>query len=170
MGDSTLSIADFERAMAALFCSLQAKTSREQFQFADSDFDRIGWLLTQVGKPQWGHRPRTYAVLRMIDRIDLFDIFILEGLKDIAFPYTDSRLPLSLSPTAKARFLRAQNSVLTKASDLEKIDGRHRHLDQDADAYFNILKILGRGGSGEVHHVRSKLSLEDYAVCNVASE
>jgi hypothetical protein len=43
-------------------------------------------------------------------------------------------------------------------------------IDQNADAYFNILKILGRGGFGEVHHVRSKLSLEEYAVCNVASE
>ena len=82
----------------------------------------------QVGKPQWSYRPRTYAVLRMIDRMDLFDTFILDGLKDIAFPYSDSRLPNSLNPTAKAKFLQAQNSVLTKASDLEKSDGRHRHL------------------------------------------
>jgi hypothetical protein len=124
MGDSSLSIADFERAMAALFRLPEAKQS----QFADSDFDMMSRLLTQVGKPQWSYRPRTYAVLRMIDRIDLFDTFILEGLKDIAFPYTDSRLPTSLSPTAKAKFLQAQNLVLTKASDLEKSDGRHRHL------------------------------------------
>ena len=110
--------------MAALFRPPEAKQS----QFADSDFDMMSWLLTQVGKPQWSYRPRTYAVLRMIDRIDLFDTFILEGLKDIAFPYTDSRLPTSLSPTAKAKFLQAQNLVLTKASDLEKSDGRHRHL------------------------------------------
>lgn len=124
MGDSSLSIADFERAMAALFRPPEAKQS----QFADSDFDNMSRLLAQVGKPQWSYRPRTYAVLRMIDRIDLFDPFILEGLKDIAFPYTDSRLPTSLSPTAKAKFLQAQNLVLTKASDLEKSDGRHRHL------------------------------------------
>ena len=110
--------------MAALFRPPEAKQS----QFADSDFDMMSRLLTQVGKPQWSYRPRTYAVLRMIDRIDLFDTFILEGLKDIAFPYTDSRLPTSLSPTAKAKFLQAQNLVLTKASDLEKSDGRHRHL------------------------------------------
>ena len=43
-------------------------------------------------------------------------------------------------------------------------------IDQDADASFNVLKVLGRGGFGEVHHVRSKLSLEEYAVCNVDSE
>jgi hypothetical protein len=124
MGDSNLSIADFERAMAALFRPPEAKQS----QFADSDFNMMSRLLTQVGKPQWSYRPRTYAVLRIIDRIDLFDTFILEGLKDIAFPYTDSRLPTSLSPTTKAKFLEAQNLVLTKAFDLEKSDGRHRHL------------------------------------------
>ena len=124
MGNSTLPIADFERAMAALFRPPEAKQS----QFADSDISMISRLLTQVGKPQWSYRPRTYAVLRIIDRIDLFDAFILEGLKDIAFPYTNSRLPASLSPTAKAKFLEAQNLVLTKASDLEKSNGQHRHL------------------------------------------
>ena len=125
MEDSSISIPDFERAMAALFSAAEANRCR----FTDSDFDTMSGLLTQVGKPpQWCHRPRTYAVLRMIDRIDLFDTFISDGLKDIAFPYTDSRLPNSLSPTAKAKFLLTQNLVLTKASDLEKSDGRHRHL------------------------------------------
>jgi hypothetical protein len=124
MGDSTLAIADFEKAMAVLFRATEAKWS----QFADSDFDMMSQLLTQVGKSQWSCRPRAYAVLRMIDRIDLFDTFILEGLKDIAFPYTDNRLPNSLTPAAKAKFLQAQNLVLTKASDLEKSGGRHRHL------------------------------------------
>ncbi|KAI9774565.1 MAG: hypothetical protein M1840_002814 [Geoglossum simile] len=155
----TLSIADFERAVAALLSPIETKQSH----FADSDFDALGRLLFQVGKPQWSYRPRTYAVLRMIDRVDLFDAFILEGLKDIAFPYVDSRLPTSLNPTVKVKFLQAQKLVLTKASDLEKSDGRHRHLDRDADAYFYILRVLGRGGFGEVDHVRSKLSLEEYA-------
>ncbi|KAI9764123.1 MAG: hypothetical protein M1840_008683 [Geoglossum simile] len=160
MENSSLSVSDFERAMTVLFSAAEANQSR----FADSDFDKMRRLLAQVGKPpQWCDRPRTYTVLRMIDRIDLFDTFISDGLKDIAFPYANSRLPHSLSPTAKAKLLQAQNLVLTKASDLEKSDGRHRHLDQDADAHFIILKILGRGGSGEVHHVRSKLSLEEYA-------
>ncbi|KAI9767148.1 MAG: hypothetical protein M1839_004621 [Geoglossum umbratile] len=154
-----LAIADFERAMEELF--LPAKT--ERFRFADSHFDTISRLLSQVGKPQWSQRPRTYAVLRMIGRVDLFDAFVLDGLKDITFPYADSRLPASLSPTAKAQFLQAQKMVLTKASDLEKSDGRHRHLDLDADAHFYILRILGRGAFGEVDHVRSKLSLEEYA-------
>jgi hypothetical protein len=136
MESSSLSISDFERAMAALFSAAEAKRSR----FADSDFDKMGWLLAQVGKPpQWSYRPRTYAVLRMIDRIDLFDTFISDGLKDIAFPYTDSRLPHSLSPTTKAKFLQAQNLVLTKASDLEKSNGRHRHLGLWFDSFIRLL-------------------------------
>jgi len=182
MEGPTLAIADFERVMVALFLPVEAKRSR----FADSDFDMMTRLLSQVGKPRWSCRPRTYAVLRMIDQIDLFDAFILDGLKDVAFPYTDSRLPTSLSPTAKAKFLQAQKLVLTKASDLEKSDGRHRHLglwssalslpiadksiDQDADAHFHSIRIFGRGGFGQVDHVRSKLSLEEYAVRNFTSE
>jgi serine/threonine protein kinase len=43
-------------------------------------------------------------------------------------------------------------------------------VDEDADTHYYILKILGRGGFGEVYHVRSKLSLEEYAVCNYESE
>ena len=124
MEDYALAIAGFEKAMAVLFPATEA----ERLQFADSDFDMMSQLLTQVGKPQWSCRPRTYAVLRMIDRIDLFDTFLLEGLKDIAFPYTESRLPNSLTPATKTKFLQAQNLVLTKASDLEKSGGRHRHL------------------------------------------
>jgi hypothetical protein len=136
MGNPSLSISDFERAMAALFSAAEANQS----QFADSDFDKVRRLLAQVGKPpQWCYRPRTYAVLRMIDRIDLFNTFISDGLKDIAFPYTDSRLPHSLSPTAKAKFLQAQNLVLTKASDLEKSDGRHRHLSSWFDSFIWLL-------------------------------
>lgn len=132
MEDSTLGIANFEKAMAIVFRPIETKGS----QFADSDFDMMSQLLNQVGKPQWSYRPRTYAVLRMIDRIDLFDTFILEGLKDIAFPYTDSRLPNSLSPAAKAKFLQAQNLVLTRASDLEKSGGRHRHLGLQFDSFI----------------------------------
>jgi hypothetical protein len=135
MGDPTLSIADFERAMAVLFIPIEAKLA----QFVDSDFDMISRLLGQVGKPQWSYRPRTYAVLRMIDRIDLFDTFILEGLKDIALPYTDSRLPTSLSLTARSKFLQAQDLVLTKASDLEKSDGRHRHLGLWFDCFTSLI-------------------------------
>jgi hypothetical protein len=134
MGDSTLAIADFEKAIASLFRSIEL----EQSQFADSDFDTISHLLTQVGKHQWSHRPRTYTVLRKIDRLDLFDAFILEGLKDIAFPYEDSRLPNALSPTAKAKFLQAQDLVLTKATDLEKSNSRHRHLGSRFDSFIAL--------------------------------
>lgn len=57
---------------------------------------------------------------------------------------------------------------LVLSSDLQ-LSIADKATDQDADTYFDILKILGRGGFGEVHHVRSKLSLEEYAVCNIAT-
>lgn len=74
----------------------------------------------------------------MIDNTDLFDAFILKGLKDIPFPYMDYWLSNSLSSAAKVKFLRAKNLALTRASDLEKIDSRHslRHLGLWIDSFI----------------------------------
>lgn len=57
---------------------------------------------------------------------------------------------------------------LTLSSDLSSLIDET--IDHDADAHFDILKILGRGGFGEMHHVRSKLSLDEYAVSNNVNE
>jgi hypothetical protein len=55
--------------------------------------------------------------------------FVVDGLFDIAFPYTEGRLPTALaSPTARHMFLEKQSLVLTKATDLENSGGRHRHF------------------------------------------
>lgn len=156
MAESTISPETFEKAMKKLFAKPK---------FAESDFDQVSELLSQIGKEDWSYRPRTYAVLRIIDRIDLFDNFIIEGLKDIAFPYSANQLPQAFNGhSIRSRFLEKQNLVLTKALDLEIEGGRHRHFAQDADMHFDNLGLLGRGGFGEVHHVRSKLSREEYAV------
>ena len=157
MANSITSPEIFEHAMASLFVASE---------FTDSDFDKMSQLLLQLGKVEWSYRPRTYAVLRMIDQVDLFDSIIAEGLKDIAFPYTPEQLPQALnSPSLRSKFLENQKMVSTKATDLENKSGRHRHFAQDADIHFDNLGILGRGGFGEVHHVRSKLSREEFAVC-----
>ena len=72
---------DFERAMASLFPPAGGNTSR----FADSDIDKISRLLVQVGKLEWSVRPRTYAVLRLIGRVDIFEVFISDSLKSRRF-------------------------------------------------------------------------------------
>ena len=140
-----VSSADFERAMSQFFREGVAPRA----QFVDSDFESISRLLAQWGKPHWSCRPRTYAVLRMIDRIDLFEDFISHGLKDIAFPYTENRLPPPLNPSAKAKFLRAQSSVVTKASDLERIEGRHRHLGVSILFFHTFHRSVLTSSSGE---------------------
>ncbi|KAI9891084.1 MAG: hypothetical protein M1814_003283 [Vezdaea aestivalis] len=145
----------FEAAMRPIFTSTA---------FAEKDYDRITRLLVQFGKQDWSYRPRTYAVLRLIDKVDVLDGFVAEGLKDIAFPYTLERLPSSISnQNARHRFIEMQKRVLTKAMDLEHSKGRHRHFGKSADVHFDMIRLLGRGASGEVHHVRSKLSREEYA-------
>ncbi|KAI9892918.1 MAG: hypothetical protein M1814_001077 [Vezdaea aestivalis] len=155
MAESELDLEAFDNAMSSMF---------SKSAFKDSDFDQMSQLLSQIGKVQWSHRPRTYAVLRMIDRVDLMVDFVAEGAKDIALPYSMSRLPHALNtPTLRHRFLEKQESVLTKATDLEVAMGRHRHFSESADVHFDILERLGQGGYGEVHRVRSKLSREEYA-------
>lgn len=60
----------------------------------------------------------------MIDEVDLLNTYY-GWYETLRFPYTDSRLPNSLSLTALAKLLHTRNLVLTKASNLEKINGRH---------------------------------------------
>lgn len=152
-----LSADELETAMEPLFASPS---------FSEADFDRMRALLQQrPGKMAWSLRPRHYAVLRIINRLDLMSEFVEEGLKDIAFPYRDGRLPDSLANKAvRFDFLEKQRLVLTKAKDLETAEGRHRHFDHNGDDHFELERELGRGTFGIVHHVRSKLSGAEYAV------
>lgn len=148
---------DFEEAIKPIFASSS---------FSESDFDRIANLLARRGRVEWSYRPRHYAVLRMIDRLDLMFDLVSDGVKDIALPYPSSRMPQVLN-TASVRlhFLEKQDLVLTDAKNFEIAGGRHQHLDHDGDIYFDILRELGFGKFGTVHRVRSKLSRQEYAVC-----
>lgn len=94
------------------------------------NFDRIKNLLMAIGKESWAVRPRTYAVLHMMNRTDLMDGFIEEDLRDIHFPYSETRLPAFLSEMSDRRaFIEAQVQVLSDAKAVESMeDGRHRHF------------------------------------------
>ena len=127
MEDHPISAAEFETAMESLFLSKSGNSTPDGFN--DVDFDKIGHFLKQVGKQSWSVRPRTYVVLRLINQVHLLDAFVVDGLKDIAFPYQASRLPAALkSPTVRTDFLQKQALVLTRAADLETSGGRHRHF------------------------------------------
>lgn len=117
---------------------------------SDSTFKHITELLNHLeshrGYQGWKTRPRTYTVLRNIDRLDLFPHFIDRDVKDIAFPYTLDKLPdLIQDDDSRDKFLRHQKYVLTDASQLE--EGRHAFTKNGADI-FHLVRHLGRGGYG----------------------
>lgn len=95
----------------------------------ESIFDKIRDLLDLVGKPEWSQRPRTYAVLLMIDRLDVLDAFVEGGLFDIEFPYHKNRLPTPLDQKSRDQFVSIQSLVLTKSTELEI--GKHRHFSKN---------------------------------------
>ncbi|ORX98189.1 kinase-like domain-containing protein [Clohesyomyces aquaticus] len=154
---------DFEVAVSSLLSLVGHSATSTAPPYSDDVFDKLSRYVEQAGKVQWSLRPRTYLVLRLINRLDSMDAFVLDGLFDIALPYTYSRLPVSLSPGPRNSFLEKQELVMTKAGDLEIEGGRHRHFSSAAETNFVVVKELGRGYSGVVDHVRSKLSMEEYA-------
>jgi hypothetical protein len=97
--------------------------------FSDEIMDTLAGLLYAVGKHAWSERPRTYLVLRLIDEVKAMDNFVLGGLKDIDFPYSDATIPACIKgPMARHGFMQKQRYVLSeRSSDLVK-EGRHRHL------------------------------------------
>ncbi|KAF2500577.1 hypothetical protein BU16DRAFT_251974 [Lophium mytilinum] len=159
--DTSLSVEVFESVVSPIFEGSEA--------LADADIDTISDLLILRGKEEWALRPRTYAVLRMMNRLDAMGTFIHYRLNDFNIPYTVDRLLSVFSDySSRESFVEKQTLVVTKESgkayDLERNRGRHRHFAYDADSHFVVIRRLGRGGFGEVDCVRSKLSLREYAV------
>jgi hypothetical protein len=133
-------------------------------KFREDDIREISDVLLHHGMYSWSRIPRIYITLRLINQIAAIEAFIALGITDLAFPFTHATLPEALqSPKVRSDFLIAQDSVLTKALDLEKEDGRHRHLASCSDAPFQKLAELGKGGYGYVDKVRSTISHREYA-------
>jgi hypothetical protein len=117
----------------------------------DDAFEEISDLLLNIGhKESWSRRPRTYAVLRMMNSVPHMDAFETYGLNDTAFPYRTKRdLPPELqSPDMSELFLWYQKYVLCDVCDLEKEkEGRHISV-KDGERLFRWHAKLGRGQSG----------------------
>lgn len=129
-GEQPLSADEFEVVMANLITTAEANKRRDR-PFTDADFDNIARLLSRVGKPSWGQIPRTYLVLRLIDETSLMDDFVLNGVKDINFPYSLDKLPefvIGRGPGVAQNFVAKQALVLSpKTKDLTR-GGKHRHI------------------------------------------
>lgn len=134
----------------------------------DETFRRISDLLkhleSHIKAQGWSSRPRTYTVLRNIGREDLMSEFITLGLKDYSFPYSVEKIPeILIGDSLREKFMKAQNHVLTDASQLENgPEGRHAHTKRGEDLFY-FRKHLGSGGYGSVDWVWSRLSSNEYA-------
>ncbi|OBT95560.1 hypothetical protein VE01_05901 [Pseudogymnoascus verrucosus] len=145
-------------------CTPEVADSGELQPILDQAFDVISDILYyDLKKEQWARRPRTYALLSMIHAVKEMDAFISLGHTDISLPYeTKTSLPRDLqSPEMFSKFCQFQHYVLSTAYDLEK--GGHCTV-KDGNSFFksNIEKI-GKGGSGTVEKVQSKLTGIIYA-------
>ncbi|KAL8681758.1 MAG: hypothetical protein Q9186_002146 [Xanthomendoza sp. 1 TL-2023] len=157
---------DIEKALSQLCAppGIDKKTG-SQPSISDTTFKRIAELLNHLQAHQYSHgwsdRPRTYTVLRNINRLDLFPKFIDHGLNDISFPYTIEKLPdLIQEDSLQDKFLRHQRYILTDASQLE--DGVHA-LTKNGDDLYRLIRHLGRGGFGSVDQVWSRMSFREFA-------
>ena len=142
---------DIEKALSQ-FCAPPGvdRKTRLQPSISDNTFKRIAELLAHLQAHYhttgWSDRPRTYNVLRNINRLDLFQHFIDLGLKDISFPYTVEKIPdLIHEDGLKDKFLKHQRYILTNASHLE--NGQHA-LTKNGDDLYSLIRHLGRGGFG----------------------
>lgn len=123
---------------------------------------------------EWDDRPRTYALFRMLggdQQSDHVTSFIKERLHDILLPWDIHFLPEQVknNEVLLDRFLLVQPLVLSNPqslvpannSETHDVDA-HRHI-TDGEAFFDIKKKLGSGGSGQVDAVISKLTGAVYA-------
>ena len=130
----------------------------------DAQFRQLAEFCNRAGYPQWGLRPRTFAVLRMIGCPEAIEYFIEERLTDVFLPYSEDNLPSFLNGQARWHFLDCQNYVLNgRAAALEKIGEPHQHVEGSADDYFVYVEDLGAGGFGEVDSVIGEMSLMEFA-------
>jgi hypothetical protein len=132
--------------------------------FSEEDIRQISEVLRRYGRQSWSRIPRIYITLRLTDQLSAIDIFLDGSITDVSFPFSQRTLPEALkSPQIRSLFLEKQGSILSKALDLEREDGRHRHLASSDDTPFEKIAELGKGAHGYVDHVRSNTSYKEYA-------
>ena len=116
---------------------------------SDGDIEEIAHCLRDLDFEDACDRPRTFAILYMMNRQDLLPAFKIAGRLDNAFPYVDRpSLPPSMRKDGEAsrRFLELQSHVMSTACAMEKgVDGPHV-LTESGDMFFKSLGVLGKGG------------------------
>lgn len=149
-----------QQGLASLFTTPLDSSHR----YTDIEIIQIATYLKNTGQPDWGLVPRLYTVLRLIDGLDLLDVFVQQGITDIWFPFGQTTLPRVLSPSIKANFLKYQEVVLSKSLLFEKSpERRHAAFLKDEPLPYEVVGKLGAGAHGQVDKVLSTISHKEYA-------
>ncbi|KAK3202007.1 hypothetical protein GRF29_164g1390648 [Pseudopithomyces chartarum] len=131
--------------------------------FTDAEIMKVSTLLSYTNL-QYSKLPRTYIVLRSINRLDLLDRIILAGFSDFLFPASDKTLPAFLDQSIRKEFCNSQHLILTKSMDLEKgQEGKHCHFKKGDELLLEERGALGHGSYGQVDKVVSLISFKEYA-------
>lgn len=154
------------KALDPLFPKSADGTPTRTESFTDTEFKRIAEVLNLTRKIAWGKVPRTYALLRMIGRLDHLDDLIALNVTDINIPYSTNNLPSCLSPSARSAFRAKQHLVLTNSMELERgRDGQHVHIENLDNLQLETRGFLGEGGGcARVEKVFSAMSCRLYAL------
>lgn len=153
-----------ERSIENIFAPYLKPAEGTRKALTELDVRQISDGLSRMGKDSWSRVPRLYTVLRMVNQVQVIDSFVAQGVSDIWFPFSLKTIPETLrSPSSRFEFLEAQNLVLTKAFDLEREDGKHRHFWKAEDVPMRKIEELGKGGFGYVDRVVSTITHKEYA-------
>ena len=111
-------------------------------------FDDVSSRLeSQVQKPEWTNRPRTWYILDQIKRVDAMEAFIAQGLNDTSIPYKGrSSLPNTLNADEAYDFLKWQDSVISDVLCLER--GKHVRITNGDVLFESNRPKLGVGSQG----------------------
>ncbi|KAL9616062.1 MAG: hypothetical protein Q9160_009033, partial [Pyrenula sp. 1 TL-2023] len=153
-----------ERGIELFFAPYLLSNSTKSKRLSESDVRHVSDGLYRMGRESWSRVPRIYAVLRIINQVQVIDAFITQGISDLWFPFSHKTLPECLrSPSSRFEFLDVQELVLTKALDLEREDGRHRYFSKTEEVPLRKIEELGKGGFGYVDRVISNITYKEYA-------
>ncbi|KAF3005226.1 hypothetical protein E8E14_001892 [Neopestalotiopsis sp. 37M] len=131
--------------------------------YTDVNFARISVYLRNTGHASWSATPRLYTALRLVDHVDALDEFLELGLNDMCFPFTNTTMPVSLSPTIKSAFLDIQETVYSESKSYDVGHGKHVYFSKYDPKPFQTIGLLGKGGHGTVDKVMSQLDQKEYA-------
>lgn len=123
---------------------------------------RVSRDLEDAGKIAWSKMPRIYSICYALGRLDLMEVFGVEGYSDAGVPFSPDDLRKVL-PDLRLRtlFFESQRMALSNPHRPEQCWGGHQHFHNAKVPFFHI-RTLGRSRSARVDVVESILTRHRY--------